>query len=792
MSSEHHNEILVEQILKALRAEQYGDNRWRGLCPAHDDHTPSLDIYINTENYPGFNCLSRHCKHVDIVKAIKAKFNIDVPVRRTAKQDERIQSARVLYPAHEPTFPLHLRKDEDVIYEYVTSTGEPAFFVQRYMDGKHKQTPAWFSVEYVSDGGRVEKHWSSKDPPNKDRPLYNLYQLTESPDKPVLVVEGEKTAEAAMLYKELEGYVVTTWSGGSGRVKASDWTVLRDRNTPIYLWPDHDDEGVKAMKVVAKFVSSGPDDQRLNLIDYSEFLEGRIDKGWDLADGCANMTCDIPFSELWGSLKPYYVNEKVTSESLAEALAKRDVYYRKLHIGGTQYVIDLRHDSEQSPFGVVWFRDSGSLAGHDTEKVVIEIGEKTKSISVAREWCETRGSGPMMLYGTVFNPTVKEKELIDGDGLKCLNTFPGFKAYSSEGRHNGLVKVWLEHLDGMVNETDAKEWIKDYYADIFQNPARKPGTALVLLGGQGVGKSVLIHCVATLLGTKLTRIINKDILRNNIALSRSLLVIHDEWSINHYKEKLYYESLKNAITSPRLKIEEKYLPAWESDSFCRFSFTSNDAKPIRLPPDDRRFTIVHCGKRWLNNKEHFNRIFETLKDETALGGFLDFFANKKIVSDLTTSYNTKQKDELWEPENKVLVECIQWADGNGMPLWMQEILGPVTNNFGEDYVMVPRGIMREYITKVYGNAAYSNSDVAILKRVMPGPEFKRKISIFDKRGGESRLSDLCFCIPPLQEFRANIERELSRNYPWNDLEIKVDPDITNIIPIRRDVKDSPI
>jgi hypothetical protein len=796
-SSGQHNEVVVEQILKSLKAEQHGDNRWRGLCPAHDDHTPSLDIYVNADGYPGFSCLSKHCKHLDIVKAIKTKFNITVPSRKSGGSSDKIQSAKVLYPAHESTFPLHMRKDEDTIYEYVTASGEPAFFVQRYMDGKHKQTPAWFSVEYVSDGGRVERAWSSKDPPNKDRPLYNLYELAQNPDKKVLVVEGEKTADAAADYKQLADFVVVTWSGGSNRVKASDWSVLRDRTTEIYLWPDHDAEGIKAMKEVAKYINNGTDDQRISLLDYSEFIEQRIDKGWDLADGCANMICDYPFEELWGGFKPYYVNEHITNETLEEALAKRDKWYRKLRLGGRVLFLDVRKESEQSPFGLVYADDARTLALVDTEKVNVEVGDKVKTISVAKEWAEEHSNEAAILYGTVFDPATTVKEVIKEDGLKYLNTFPGFKVYPSDSRHDKLAVSWVEHLKGIVDDEEktAVDWIIDYFADIFQNPAKKPGTALALLGGQGVGKSVIIQCVAKLLGTRLTRIINKDIIRNNIALSKSLLVYQDEWSINPGKEKLYYEALKNYVTSTRIKVEEKYLPAWEADSICRFAFTSNDAKPIRLPPDDRRFTMIHCNRYWLGNKQHFKSMFDMLEDKFALGGFLDFFKNRKIISDLTIGCNTKQKDTLWEPENKAIAELIQWADGNGLPEMIREKLGQVTNGFGEEFIYIPRIVMREYMVKTYGQYAYSNSDVTILKRILPSTENKKRIPIFDRRGAESRAFDLCFIVPPLRDLRINIESELNRPYPWNDKEILLDPnDVvdSNVIPLRRDIKDSPV
>lgn len=792
---EHTNDVTNAQILKALSAEQHGDNRYRGLCPSHDDKNPSLDIYLNAEGYLGFNCLSKRCKSFEIINAIRDKFGLTVPVRRSgAGGGDRQVSSRVLYPAHESVFPFQFRKPDDILYEYTTATGEVAFFVQRYYsdDGK-KQTPAWFSYEHISDGGRVSKLWGCKDPPKKNRPIYNLHLLEHYPTRPVLVVEGEKTAEAAQVLPFFKDYVVTTWSGGGKQVRASDWSILKTRNSDIILWPDHDGEGVKAMKDVAATLGTGPMDQRISMIDYSILIEDKIEKGWDLADGCANQECDYSFEDLWSCLRPYHPDEMVASAGMEQALAERDKRYRKLYIGGQTYVIDLSIKSDDSPFGVRWFKDITALMSVDVERAEVEVGDRLKVLNVAREWYDTRGTGTSLLAGVRFDPTSTNLEIKYG-GQTYLNSFQGFPAIKTKEKTNALVDAWLTHLDGMVVEKQAKEWIADYFADIFQNPGRKPGTALALLGGQGVGKSLLIHCVAKLLGNSLCRLINKDIMKNNSALSRSLLVVHDEWSINHFREKPYYEALKNAISNTRLRIEEKYLPPWDTDSFCRFAFTSNDSKPIKLPPDDRRFTIVYCQRKWFENREHFGNIIRLLDNENALGGFRDYLSIRKITSDLLRSYNTAQKEELWETDNRALNEVIQWADGNGLPGYFHEVLGHEMRDFGDKPLLIPRSTMREFFIRNIGASAYSNADVTMLKRLFIGPEFKRRVPVFDRRGGEGKLFELCFEIPKLPELRQRIEVELNKNYPWNDAEIRFEPgdevDDTNVVPLKRGGKDT--
>jgi len=95
-------------------------------------------------------------------------------------------------------------------------------------------TPCWALKKYSS-------------PDNSLLPLYNLKELMDHPTKPVLIVEGEKTAEAAKhIFPEM---VVTTWHGGAGNVKAADLSLLKGRE--VVLWPDNDAIGQKAMDTLA-------------------------------------------------------------------------------------------------------------------------------------------------------------------------------------------------------------------------------------------------------------------------------------------------------------------------------------------------------------------------------------------------------------------------------------------------------------------------------------------------------------------------------------------------------------
>lgn len=116
--------------------------------------------------------------------------------------------------------------------------------------------------------------WRWKAPPDP-RPLYRLDALQQRPDAPVLIVEGEKTADAAQ--RLFPSAVAITWPSGCKAIAKADWSPLIGRR--CVLWPDADDVGIEAMRKL------GP---RLHMIGAAQvrFVKPPTDapEGWDLAD----------------------------------------------------------------------------------------------------------------------------------------------------------------------------------------------------------------------------------------------------------------------------------------------------------------------------------------------------------------------------------------------------------------------------------------------------------------------------------------------------------------------------
>ena len=109
-----------------------------------------------------------------------------------------------------------------------------------------------------------------------NRCLYNEQRLHNS-NKPVLIVEGEKTADSAQaLYPEFD---VISWSGGASSYAKSNWNVLSHKQ--VTIWPDNDQAGIDAAHNIKSLLES-KNITKAQIVDLKKI--DFLPKKWDLAD----------------------------------------------------------------------------------------------------------------------------------------------------------------------------------------------------------------------------------------------------------------------------------------------------------------------------------------------------------------------------------------------------------------------------------------------------------------------------------------------------------------------------
>lgn len=169
------------------------------------------------------------------------------------------------------------------VWFYHDSKGNVAGVAARYDLPSGKQIIPW-----VPDGAG----WKPKAMP-KPRPLYRLPDLLAATDRPVLITEGEKAADAAA--KLFPDYVATTSAGGCNAWRMTDWKRLAGRR--IVIWPDNDDPGREYAANVALALAGS----NVSIVE----PDGRFPIKWDLADARPDGVDEADLRELLERARRY-------------------------------------------------------------------------------------------------------------------------------------------------------------------------------------------------------------------------------------------------------------------------------------------------------------------------------------------------------------------------------------------------------------------------------------------------------------------------------------------------------
>jgi len=132
--------------------------------------------------------------------------------------------------------PKRVTYTPSMVFPYRNPDGSLMGYVLRVDIDHKKLTPGIWWMKNEKTGFEGWSHGPMPEP----RMLYGLDRLAAAPQKQVLLVEGEKCADAA---QRLLGGVLTcvTWPGGGKSVKKADWSALTGKS--VIIWPDNDQEG---------------------------------------------------------------------------------------------------------------------------------------------------------------------------------------------------------------------------------------------------------------------------------------------------------------------------------------------------------------------------------------------------------------------------------------------------------------------------------------------------------------------------------------------------------------------
>lgn len=376
--------------------------------------------------------------------------------------------------------------------------------------------------------------------------------------------------------------------------------------------------------------------------DADEDLNSRFktfEKTWEKADEGHKVKGASSLSEMTGDKNVLTLLYTLLIDS--PTLMELDDFMERFAIrNNTSNIVDRRKAGHRGAVSLMTMNDFHNSHMHKTVDI---NGSKVpmSRIMVA----STRA---LRVEGLAFMPG--EGEILERGEEKYINQWRGFEVAPHDGNVTSSdVSVFLNYVDRVIarGNSNIVDWVLFWLADIFKNPADKIGTALVLVGLPGSGKSFLgARIIRKIIGHNHSMQVNSiDSLTGQFnSDSSNMLFIQCDEAMNSQR-RADANKLKSMITDPTRRIEPKGVNAYEVEDHSRYLFTSNERDNALAIVDgqaDRRYTVFDTSDDYAKDgnapqdvkKKFWGELYEWTNDETNLAKLHRYFLDLEYTRDV--------------------------------------------------------------------------------------------------------------------------------------------------------------
>jgi 5S rRNA maturation endonuclease (ribonuclease M5) len=563
-------------------------------------------------------------------------------------------------------------RPKGLFWKYNDKNGNALFYVTRRETPQGKQ----YTPYHLVDG-----KWTAKAYP-EPRPLYGLDILSLNPTASVVVVEGEKSADAC---RKIMGStcLVTTWSHGANSVYKNDWSVLKGRK--ILIWPDADDPGKKAAQDIAGILSRDCEDIKI-INPKDKPLK------WDAADALNEGMTYEKFVEWASPLITTYVAEPIDELKPTVSL---NVIWDELSISRNGNGVPFANldnglrvlDGDKSFEGKIWWDEFHnkvftSLYGEpeewsdlDTYKIVLELQRRLGITKFSTE----------MAFQAIYIYAHKNSRNEPKDWMESL-------LWDGNERLDGFFADYFGCKRGYYAQAISKNFWISMVARIF-DPGCKVDNMVILEGKQETFKTMSLRII----GGKWYVSLTASVMSNDfyeVFQGKMIAEIAEMESFG----KAEATKIKAMLTTQSDRYREKYgRHASEHPRQCIFAGTTNEKHYFKDTTGNRRFWPIRVSrinvedlkkdrdqlfaeavKRYKSGEKWFNVPLEETKAEQDLRTIHDEWeeAISKMVSERYRDEYGLTTSEIADGALNITIDKM-----NGI---IQKRIGQIMHNLGFD------------------------------------------------------------------------------------------------------------
>jgi putative DNA primase/helicase len=375
----------------------------------------------------------------------------------------------------------------------------------------------------------------------------------------------------------------------------------------------------------------------------------------------------------------------------------------------------------------VWDIWTSKIVKHKQMIALLPAGVRGDDIKRHPVWQER---GAYFLSQVGFDPTGK-------DPTVKLNTWQGWPMAAAAGSCERI----LELLHYLCTEDRIFKWLQCWMAYPLQNPGAKLGSAVIMHGPQGTGKSVIFNRVlasiygdyATVLNQRgLEDRFNADWIDSKLYMCAEEVVARAEmWHIKN--------ELKELVTGEWVRINPKNVAAYRQRNQVNVVYLSNEGQPLPIENDDRRHLVVYTPPKL--GPDFYDEVFAEI-DAGGIAAFYHHLLNLDIQA-LCPGWHPKKHPPMTEAK-QALIDLSAPSETRFVQDWLHGDAGlPICPALATD---VYESYMRWCRRNGEARPRPSNHFIGALDRL--GGWRKKKVQVYDNTDyqGEARNQSVIF--PP--------------------------------------------